>query len=137
MKRRLIGLAIGLAFGGLLGFFLMLMTGGGHGNFGWFVFFLMTSMLGLFYPAIGFLIADLRPMLVKSAFIALFLVHIFLVVLFFSEGMIAANASPRDLSFQQAPVMVVVLVALLSVPQISSIIYFVFYLTKRRSLQSE
>ena len=137
MKRRLIGLAIGLAYAISLGFFLMLITGGGHGNFGWIVFFLLTTLLGLLYPATGFLIADLRPVISKSAVIAIFLVHIFLVSLFFSDNFIQANSSRRDFSFQDAPLMFLFLVAVLSIPQVASIIFFVLHIIKGGWKQSD
>ncbi|MGH9949469.1 MAG: hypothetical protein ACRD6X_20030 [Pyrinomonadaceae bacterium] len=128
---------IGLAFALCLGFFLAMLTGGGHANFTWFVFFLLTSMFGLFYPAIGFLVADLRPIIAKSAFIAIFFVHIYLVSIFFSEGFIAANSSPRDFSFADQPVLFVISCLLFSAPQAACLAYFLFHLIKSRSIHSD
>lgn len=61
MKKRLIFAAIGLAYALVYGFWTMFITGGGHGNFIWIVLFLLGYIFGLTFPAMGFLLADLRP----------------------------------------------------------------------------
>lgn len=61
MKKRLIWAAIGLGYAVLYGFWTMMATGGGHGNFIWFVLFLLGYVFGLTIPVMGFLLADLTP----------------------------------------------------------------------------
>ena len=68
MWKRSIGFLIGLFYAATYGFWTMLITGGGHGNFLWFWLFCNTYFLGLFFPIAGLLVADLNP---KSARISL------------------------------------------------------------------
>ena len=136
-KRRLIGTSAGAAYAVGLGLILMMMTGGGHGNFTWFVFFLLTSLLGLLYPIMGFIVSDLRSLLSKSSFVAIFIIHIFLVVMFFSEGFLEANTSPRDFLISEHPIVSAVLISLLSLPQVSCIIYFVAQIMRGSELSND
>lgn len=62
MKRRLIGAAVGFGYAVLYGFWTLLITGGGHGNFLWAFLFFSAYIFGLFFPAMGFLVVDLRPL---------------------------------------------------------------------------
>jgi hypothetical protein len=117
--RRAVGFFIGLAYSLSLGFFLMMLTGGGHGNFTWIVFFFLTSMFGILYPALGLLAANTRTLLAKAAMAAFLILNGFLVLFFFADGMIRANSSPMDnISLRETPVLAAVLALLLVGPQI-------------------
>ena len=80
MKTRLKWGAIGLAYAFVYGLVTGMATGGGHGNFLWVVLFLFAYFFGLFFPAMGYLIADLRPLWAKSAGIAICLISILLTI---------------------------------------------------------
>lgn len=66
--KRIIAGAIGLLFAVVYGVWTMMLTGGGHGNFIWFIAFLTAGLLGLYYPVMTFLAVDLRPLLAKVIF---------------------------------------------------------------------
>ncbi len=67
MKKRFIWSAVGLGYAVVYGFWTMMTTGGGHGNFIWFVLFLLGYIFGLIFPAMGLVLADLRPRWAKVA----------------------------------------------------------------------
>lgn len=46
----------------------MMLTGGGHGNFIWFILFLIAGFLGLYYPHVATLAVNLRSLVVKVIF---------------------------------------------------------------------
>lgn len=81
MKKRLVYAVIGLAYAVIYGFWTMLITGGGHGNFLWFMLFLSSYLFGLYFPAIGFLGADLRPLWAQATGVALSIVTFGLTVI--------------------------------------------------------
>ena len=83
MKRRLLGLAVGLCYAVGYGFLTMLMTGGGHGNFLWFMAFSLTFFLGLFFPAAGFLVVNLKPVWARAGLMTLLFLNLFSTVYFF------------------------------------------------------
>jgi hypothetical protein len=66
--KRIIAGAIGVLFAVVYGGWTMMLTGGGHGNFIWFIAFLTAGILGLYYPVMAFLAVDLRPLLAKVIF---------------------------------------------------------------------
>ncbi len=68
MKRRVAGAAVGLVYGIFYGFWTMLLTGGGHGNFSWFLLFFTAQFFGLFFPLVGLFAADLRPFWAQNGF---------------------------------------------------------------------
>ncbi len=129
-QRRLIGALAGAAYAIVLGIILIMMTGGGHGNVTYLMFFLLTSLLGLLYPVMGFIVSDIRSILSKSGFVAVFVVHAFLVFMFFDEGILEANVSPRDFTISEHPIISSVLVSLLTLPQISCLVFFVAHLVR-------
>lgn len=65
MWKRWIGVGVGLAYAICYGFWTMMLTGGGHGNFLWFMLFLLAEVLGIFFPVLGFVVVDLRPIWAK------------------------------------------------------------------------
>jgi hypothetical protein len=81
MKKRLLYAAIGFAYAIVYGFWTMMITGGGHGNFLWFMLFLSSYLRGLYFPAIGFVGADLRPLWAQATGIALSIVAFGLAVI--------------------------------------------------------
>jgi hypothetical protein len=138
MKRRYVGLIIGLLYAVFLGFLLLMLTGGGHGNFGPLIFFIVTSIFGLFYPVIGFVVADVRSRLSRSTFVAVFLIHLFLVFVFFSNGLGESNASPRDnLTFSEHPFYYLIVLILLSAPQAILIVMFISSFLREREIRLE
>jgi len=69
--KRIIAGAIGLLYAVIYGFWTMLATGGGHGNFIWFMLFLFVDFCGLYFPLMAVLAVDLRSFMVKVIFGAL------------------------------------------------------------------
>ena len=59
MKKRLTWAAAGLGYALLYGFWTAFITGGGHGNFIWFLLFIFVEFLGLYFPLMAALGADL------------------------------------------------------------------------------
>jgi hypothetical protein len=50
----------GLLYAVIYGFWTMLATGGGHGNYVWFYLFFYAYFFGVYFPLMGALSADLR-----------------------------------------------------------------------------
>lgn len=71
MTKRLIWAAIGFGYAVVYGFWTMLVTGGGHGNFLWLFLFLSAYFFGGIFPAMGFILADLRPLWAKASGLAI------------------------------------------------------------------
>ncbi len=67
-KKQIIWGAIGLLYAFVYGFFTMLATGGGHGNFIWFILFLTVEFIGLYFPLMAILAVDLRRRATKMIF---------------------------------------------------------------------
>ncbi|HQZ94789.1 MAG TPA: hypothetical protein PK108_14850 [Pyrinomonadaceae bacterium] len=78
MWKRVIGAVVGLIYAVLYGFWTMLITGGGHGNFLWFMLFAIAEFLGLFFPVVGFLVVDLHPKWAKIIFGGVLIASVFL-----------------------------------------------------------
>ncbi len=116
--KRLIGFVVGLVYAVLLGLFSMLMTGGGHGNVIWILLFFATLFGGFFYPLMGLIVADLKPKASKIAFIAVFLLHLALVCTFFFYGIDESNSTSRDLTWEEHPYFISLMVILFSLPQL-------------------
>lgn len=74
--RRIIRGAVGLFFAFVYGFWIVLSTGGGHGNFIWVYIFMIAGLYGLYYPIMAALSADLRPTVLKVIFGALIVFHL-------------------------------------------------------------
>lgn len=66
--KRVIAGGIGLLFAVIYGFWTMLLTGGGHGNFVWFMMFMTVEYFGLYFPLMSVLAVDLRSKLIKIVF---------------------------------------------------------------------
>jgi hypothetical protein len=66
--KRIIAGAIGLLFAVVYGFWTMLITGGGHGNFVWFMMFMTVEYFGLYFPVMSVMAVDLRSKLTKIVF---------------------------------------------------------------------
>ncbi|MBK7932781.1 MAG: hypothetical protein IPK01_04640 [Acidobacteria bacterium] len=49
----------------------MMITGGGHGNFIWFLLFLFVEFVGIYFPLMAILAVDLRSFLAKILFSSL------------------------------------------------------------------
>jgi hypothetical protein len=68
MGKRVIGGVAGLGYAICYGFWTMLLTGGGHGNFIWMILFFTAYFFGLFFPVMGALVVDLRSVIAKAVF---------------------------------------------------------------------
>lgn len=66
--KRIIAGVIGLFFAVVYGFWTMLITGGGHGNFVWFMMFMTIEYFGLYFPLMSVMAVDLRSKLIKIVF---------------------------------------------------------------------
>lgn len=122
--KRFAGLLIGFGYDVILVFSLFVMTV----NDAWTMYFIITSLLGTFYPIIGFLIVDLRPVYVKAAFIALFLLQILLLSLYLFEDTYPAPI--RDFKISEFPISSSIAILLACVPQLGCIAYFLTYVAK-------
>lgn len=110
MAKRVIGGLLGLAYAIGYGFWTMLLTGGGHGNFIWMILFFTAYLFGLFFPIMGALAVDLRPIIVKAAFGTLLFVSVLIHFLIIAP---ALSGGPGDMtddlqkSWARGPVMVI------------------------------
>lgn len=110
MAKRVIGGLLGLGYAIGYGFWTMLLTGGGHGNFIWMILFFTAYLFGLFFPIMGALAVDLRPIVIKSAFGTLLFVSVLIHVLIIAP---ALSGGPGDLtadlqkSWARGPLMVI------------------------------
>ena len=92
MKRRLIFAALGFAYAFLYGLWTVFITGGGHGNFIWFMLFFFGYLGGLFFPIAGFILADLRPLWARATGLSILIVNLTLTVFHFATmGEISHN----------------------------------------------
>ncbi|MEO7660700.1 MAG: hypothetical protein ABIV48_13885 [Pyrinomonadaceae bacterium] len=66
--KRTYAVAIGVVYAVIYGFWTMLATGGGHGNFIWFLLFLFVEFGGLYFPLMVALSVNLKPFLVRVIF---------------------------------------------------------------------
>lgn len=71
MKRQALFAGIGFTYAIAYGFWTMLVTGGGHGNFVWFKLFLYSGFLGLFFPVMGALITDVADKRARVVYLSL------------------------------------------------------------------
>ena len=131
MIRRIAGILGGLGYEIVVVFSLIAM----NTESSWFVFFLLTSLLGIFYPAIGFLVVDLKSLIAKAAFVGIFAVHIFLVVSYFFKDVFAAPM--RDFRILEHPVSSSIVIALASIPQLVCITYFIQYIVRNGFVDRE
>ena len=87
MYKRLYVSIVGFAYAVVYGFFTLFITGGGHGNFLWFMAFLITFFCGLFFPIAGFLVVDLRKLWARIALLTLLFLNLFATLWFFWSGL--------------------------------------------------
>ena len=66
--KRVVAGFVGLVYASIYGFWTILLTGGGHGNFFWLFLFLFSDVIGLYFPLMAVLAVDLRPRLTKIIF---------------------------------------------------------------------
>ena len=123
MRWRILGILVGLAYNIVLVFLLIAI----NAELPWFVFFLFTLLLGTFYPSVGFLIVDLKSLIVKSAFIGLFVVHLFVVSFYFFE---MVDTPLRDFRMLENPVSSSVMLAFAVIPQMVCLTYFIQYVVR-------
>ena len=64
-RKRFLAGTSGVAYAILYGFWTLLLTGGGHVNFIWFLLFFFVEFCGLYFPLMAVLAVDLR----KSGFL--------------------------------------------------------------------
>lgn len=95
MSKRVIGGLVGLAYAFCYGFWTVLLTGGGHGNFIWMILFFTAYLFGLFFPIMGALAVDLRPIIAKAAFGTILTVSLSIHVIMTAPIL---SGSPGDMS---------------------------------------
>ncbi len=66
--KRIIAGAVGLLYALVYGFWTMLITGGGHGNFVWFFMFVLVEFFGIYIPLMAVLAVDLKSRIKKMVF---------------------------------------------------------------------
>ena len=76
MKKQAVYAGFGFAYAVIYGLWVMLITGGGHGNFIWFQLFCYASLFGLYFPVMGALYTDLENKGARIVFLALLGFHI-------------------------------------------------------------
>ena len=97
MWKRVLGGLVGLVYAVIYGFWTMLQTGGGHGNFIWMILFFTSYFFGLFFLIVGVLVVDLRPIIAKAAFGTLLLVSLLVNVIIITPILLGEpGASTRD-----------------------------------------
>ena len=69
-KKIIFGL-LGFLYAVVYGFWTMMATGGGHGNFIWFLLFLMPGIFGLYFPLMAALAVELRERFIRMIFAGL------------------------------------------------------------------
>ena len=74
--KQIIRAAIGALYAVVYGIWTMLATGGGHGNFVWFIMFLYVEFFGLYFPIMAVLSGDLRSRTNKIVFGSLILFNL-------------------------------------------------------------
>jgi hypothetical protein len=82
-RRRVAGLAVGIAYLALYTFFAILPAGAGHGTYVFFLPLWPNMIGGLSYPAIGFIGVDLSSTAAKLIFVSLIGIHYLLIILAF------------------------------------------------------
>ena len=60
MKKRIVGVAIGLVYAVFCGFISLGSTGGGHDSFMWLFLFVIPELCGVYFVLMGFLAVDLH-----------------------------------------------------------------------------
>lgn len=68
ISKRAIAGAVGFIYAVLYGFWTMLITGGGHGNFIWLFLFITIEFVGLYFPLMTVIAVDLRRRATKIIF---------------------------------------------------------------------
>lgn len=74
--KQLIRAAMGVLYAFAYGLWTMLPTGGGHGNFIWFMVFFFVEFFGLYFPIMAALSVDLRSRTTKLVFGSLILFNL-------------------------------------------------------------
>lgn len=93
-KSRLVGASLGLVYGIAYAFVALMATGGGHANWLWSLIFIIPFVGPLIYfPLMGALAGDLRPLMSKAVFAALLIAHLLCVATYtiFADGNIARD----------------------------------------------
>lgn len=121
MFKRIIGFSAGLIYGIFLWFIFLMLTGGGHGNVTWLVYFAATSLGGSFYPVLGFLIVDLKRGRHKILLASVLLLHFILIFIVIFEGIIPPNSSTNDFTWRTHPFWLTTAALLLTLPPIAGI----------------
>lgn len=67
-RKRFIAGAVGVVYALLYGFWTLLLTGGGHVNFIWFLLFFFVEFCGLYFPLMAVLAVNLRGMFLKTIY---------------------------------------------------------------------
>ncbi len=90
------GIGIGLIYALVYGFWTMLATGGGHGNFVWVLLFIFVELFGIYFPVMGAMIADLGSRFTKIIFGSLILFNVLASIVLLSSWIFEATGDSSD-----------------------------------------
>lgn len=76
MRKRVIAAFAGSVYAVIYGFWTMLLTGGGHGNFVWIGLFIFVEFFGLYFPLMAFLTFGLKSFSAKLIYTSLILFNL-------------------------------------------------------------
>lgn len=100
-SREVIAGLVGLAYAAVYGFWTMLATGGGHGNFVWFGLFIFVEFLGLYFPIMAVLALNLRSRMTKIVFGSLILFNLVASVIMILGWMTESGEDGRPSDFSR------------------------------------
>ncbi|MBA3769206.1 MAG: hypothetical protein H0X08_01655 [Blastocatellia bacterium] len=95
-KKRILAAVVGTAYALVYGFWTMLVTGGGHGNFIWIMMFIIFGAFGLYFPLMAVLSADLRSFNTQVVFGSLLLFNLFGAVLLIALWILGITGERLD-----------------------------------------
>jgi hypothetical protein len=99
-KEVIAGIA-GLVYAAIYGFWTMLATGGGHGNFIWIGLFIFVEFLGLYFPIMAVLAMNLRSRMTKIVFGSLILFNLVASVIMILGWITEAGEDGRPSDFSR------------------------------------
>lgn len=91
---------IGVLYAIVYGFWTLLATGGGHGNFIWFALFFFAGCFGLYYPLMSVLAVDLRERFIRLVFGGLIVFNVFASIIMIG-GWITEQGGDRPSDFSR------------------------------------
>lgn len=125
---------IGLIYAAVLGFFSILVTGGGHGNFIWPELFFNVFCFGIFYPINSAFVVDLRQKTIRLAFGTIIALETIIIVLRYLGGGISDKSAAETLAqWKEYPTDIVLMGVLFAGPFVVYMAAFVYSLARSRN----